>query len=199
MKRALRLAELILLVGGISLLGIASAGTVSRWKYQSEGERALLEREPAPLPTPAEETITAEVSAKPLKVKAEPRPLALLEIPRLRVKAVVKDGDDEKTLLRAVGRVPGSARPGEGGNVVLAGHRDTFFYPLQDIKENDRIRLFVPPRSYDYRVQSVRIVEPEETEVLKSRGREELTLVTCYPFHFVGPAPQRFVVTAVRK
>jgi len=82
--------------------------------------------------------------------------------------------------------------------MVLAGHRDTFFRPLREIQLNDRIRMIVPPHTYEYRVQSFRVVTPEETSVLDSKGVEELTLVTCYPFRFIGPAPKRFIVSAAR-
>jgi sortase A len=210
MKRGLkvfRLAEVALLLLGVSLLGIASAGTVSRWKYQSEQERVLFEGGPA-IPLPVADTSSRlsmphpeaerQKAPPPVATPRRPEAFARLEIPRLGVKAIVKEGDDAKTLLRAVGLVPGSARPGEEGNIVLAGHRDTFFYPLQDVRTGDRIRLVVPPHTYRYEVGSVRIVEPTETSVLQSRGMEELTLVTCYPFHFVGPAPQRFIVSATR-
>lgn len=131
------------------------------------------------------------------KPKAPPA-FGRIEIPRIGVRAIVQEGSDEKTLARAVGLIPEGARPGESGNIVLAGHRDTFFWPLRKIKVNDRIRVFVPPNEYEYKVDAVRIVEPEETEVLQSRGVEELTLVTCYPFRFVGPAPDRFIVSASR-
>jgi len=124
--------------------------------------------------------------------------LGRIEIPRLGVRAIVKDGADEGTLARAVGLVRGSARPGEIGNMVLAGHRDTFFRPLRNIKVNDRIRMVVPPNTYEYEVQSLRVVAPEETSVLDSKGVEELTLVTCFPFRFIGPAPDRFIVSATR-
>jgi sortase A len=97
-----------------------------------------------------------------------------------------------------VGLVPEGARPGQNGNIVLAGHRDTFFWPLRKIELKDRIRVVVPPNEYEYEVASVRIVEPEETSVLQSKGIEELTLVTCYPFRFIGPAPDRFIVSATR-
>jgi len=103
-----------------------------------------------------------------------------------------------KTLARAVGRVPGSARPGQGGNMVLAGHRDTFFRPLRDIRVNDRIRMVVPPNTYEYKVESVMVVSPEDTNVLRSKGKEEITLVTCFPFRYIGPSPDRFVVSATR-
>jgi sortase A len=124
--------------------------------------------------------------------------LGRIEIPRIGVAAIVKEGGDEKTLSRAVGLIPGSSRPGDVGNVVLAGHRDTFFSGLRNIKVNDRIRVIVPPHTYEYEVQSLRVVTPDETQVLQSRGVEELTLVTCYPFRLVGPAPDRFIVNAAR-
>ncbi len=131
-------------------------------------------------------------------VDFDPTSIGRIEIPRIGIAAFVKEGADEGTLALAVGRVPGSARPGELGNMVLAGHRDTFFRPLRKIKVNDRIRMIVPPNTYEYRVQSMRVVAPEETSVLQSNGVEELTLVTCYPFRFIGSAPERFIVSAAR-
>lgn len=145
-----------------------------------------------PTPAPAPATVVRK------KPAADPTALGRIEIPRIGVRAIVRQGADEKTLARAVGLVPGGARPGETGNTILAGHRDTFFWPLRKIEVNDRIRLVVPPNEYEYRVDSVRIVEPEETSVLQSKGFEELTLVTCYPFRFIGPAPDRFIVSATR-
>lgn len=131
-------------------------------------------------------------------VNAEPAALGRIEIPRLGLSAIIKNGADNKTLARAVGLLPGAARPGEVGNTVLAGHRDTFFRPLSGIRVDDRIRLLVPPDEYEYRVESLRVVSPDETSVLQSNGVEELTLVTCYPFRFIGPAPDRFIVSATR-
>jgi sortase A len=92
----------------------------------------------------------------------------------------------------------GTARAGERGNVVLAGHRDTFFRGLQDIRMNDRIRLDVPNESFEYRVVALDIVAPDDTRVLGSNGGRDLTLVTCYPFSFIGNAPDRFIVRATR-
>ncbi|MDP9190106.1 MAG: class D sortase [Acidobacteriota bacterium] len=135
---------------------------------------------------------------KPRTATIDPDAFGRLEIPRIGVAAIVKEGDDERTLSRAVGLLRGSARPGEPGNMVLAGHRDTFFRPLRKIKVNDRIRMIVPPNTYEYEVQSLRVVAPEETSVLASNGIEELTLVTCYPFRYLGPAPDRFIVSATR-
>jgi sortase A len=188
----LRRIEIAFWILGLSLLGFACATTFDRWNYQAQQERALEERGPAV-------SVTEEVEKQPAAVASKRPPLvARLEIPRLGVKAIVNDGIDDRTLARAVGRVPGSARPGQAGNMVLAGHRDTFFRPLRSIRTNDRIRLVVPGDVYEYRVQSVSVVEPEQTNVLESIGVEELTLVTCYPFRFVGSAPDRFIVSAVR-
>jgi sortase A len=129
----------------------------------------------------------------------DPGVFGRIEIPRIGVRAIVREGADEKTLARAVGLVPGGAQPGQSGNIVLAGHRDTFFRPLRRIELNDRIRVRVAgDETYEYRVDEVRVVSPEETSVLQSRGVEELTLVTCYPFRFIGPAPDRFIVKATR-
>jgi sortase A len=138
------------------------------------------------------------VEKKQRIAKTDPSAFGRIEIPRIGVAAIVKEGSDERTLSRAVGLLRGSARPGEQGNMVLAGHRDTFFRPLRKIKVNDRIRMIVPPHTYEYEVQSLRVVAPEETSVLASNGVEELTLVTCYPFRYVGPAPERFIVSATR-
>ncbi len=135
---------------------------------------------------------------KPRELAVDPLALGRIEIPRLGMRAIIRKGADEDTLDRAVGLVPGTAHPGEAGNIVLAAHRDTFFRPLRNIRVADRIRLVVPPNEYLYEVDSTRVVPPEETSVLQSRGTEELTLVTCYPFGFIGPAPDRFIVSAKR-
>jgi LPXTG-site transpeptidase (sortase) family protein len=127
----------------------------------------------------------------------DPSVFGRIEIPRLGVSVVVREGADKATLARAVGLVPGSARPGEEGNTVLAGHRDTFFRPLRKIRVDDVIRIVTPEGTREYRVDHTRVVEPHETDVLDSTGSEELTLVTCYPFRFIGPAPERFIVKAV--
>ncbi len=204
-----RWIEIALWSVGIVLLGTALMQTVFRWNYQAQQTRALEERgsaivavAPVVQPLPSIETEKPEAPVqepvKRKKTKVVEPAFARIEIPRLGVSAIVEEGTDEKTLARAVGLVDGSARPGELGNMVLAGHRDTFFRPLRKVRVNDRIRMVVPPNTYEYEVTAVRVVEPEETSVLASRGVEELTLVTCYPFRFVGPAPERFIVSAAR-
>jgi LPXTG-site transpeptidase (sortase) family protein len=119
-----------------------------------------------------------------------------LEIPRLGISATVAHGDDVRTLMRAVGHIPGTALPGEAGNVGLAGHRDTFFRALRGIEKFDSIRLVMPDRVIAYRVVDIGIVRPSRIEVLDHTPVPSLTLVTCYPFDYVGSAPYRYVVRA---
>jgi sortase A len=119
-----------------------------------------------------------------------------LEIPRLNLAVMVREGADEGTLSRAVGHIPGTALPGNIGNVGLAGHRDTFFRPLRNIRANDMIELETQNGAYRYVVKSTRIVTPRDVSVLQASGGETLTLVTCYPFYYVGSAPKRFIVHA---
>ena len=121
-----------------------------------------------------------------------------LEIPRLELSAVVIQGDDSKTLRRAVGHIPGTPLPGQLGNVALTGHRDTFFRPLRNIRTNDIIVVTTLQGVYRYHVVSTRVVSPDNIAVLSSGDGEILTLVTCYPFYFVGSAPERFIVRAER-
>jgi sortase A len=119
-----------------------------------------------------------------------------IEIPRLGVSAVVVEGVDKTTLRRAVGHIPGTALPGEPGNAGLAGHRDTFFRPLKDLRIKDQIRFSTLKGNFDYEVESLRVVAPDNVGVLASSGENVLTLVTCYPFYYVGPAPKRWIVRA---
>jgi sortase A len=109
---------------------------------------------------------------------------------------MIEEGDDGRTLRRAVGHLPGTVLPGQQGNVVIAGHRDTFFRPLRNIHKGDEITLTTLDGSYRYRVDFTEVLAPQDTEVLDNSAGAILTLVTCYPFYFVGPAPKRFIVRA---
>jgi LPXTG-site transpeptidase (sortase) family protein len=109
---------------------------------------------------------------------------------------MVLEGDDPRTLARGVGHIPGTALPGWSGNVGFAGHRDTFFRALQNIRLGDDILVTTLQGCYRYRVVSSEIVSPDETRVLDASAVPSLTLVTCYPFYFIGSAPKRFVVHA---
>ena len=138
---------------------------------------------------------------KPLPAEKPPMPKMLigrLQIPRLQLTAMVREGADESTLRRAVGHIPGTALPGKLGNVALAGHRDTFFRGLRNIRKNDAIDFQTENGTYRYQVESTRIVGPRDIGVLAAAGSPSLTLVTCYPFYYVGSAPKRFVVRATQ-
>ena len=121
-----------------------------------------------------------------------------IEISTIGLTAMIMEGTDGRTLRRAVGHMPGTALPGQPGNVVITGHRDTFFRGLRKVAKNDEITLTTLDGSYRYRVDSTEVVGPENTEVLDNSDHAVLTLVTCYPFYFVGPAPKRYIVRAHR-
>lgn len=120
-----------------------------------------------------------------------------IEVPRLRMSAIAREGVDVRTLRGSVGHVPGTALPGEPGNAAFAAHRDTFFRPLEGIRAGDAIVVTTADGVHRYTVVGTRVVDPTEVSVLRSTDRSQLTLVTCYPFDYVGSAPQRFIVQAV--
>ena len=119
-----------------------------------------------------------------------------IEIPRLRLSSVVVEGTSRTILRRAVGHIPGTALPGQPGNVGISGHRDTFFLPLKDLKIKDEIQFSTLNGDFRYVVESVVVVDPNNVGVLAPSSENLLTLVTCYPFFYVGAAPKRFVVRA---
>ncbi|MCC6391135.1 MAG: class D sortase [Bryobacterales bacterium] len=121
-----------------------------------------------------------------------------MAIPRLGMRAVILEGADEGALRRGIGHIPGTALPSGTGNIGLAGHRDTVFRALRNIREADIILLTGLGGTSEYRVEWTSRVGPEDVSVLRQRKKAELTLVTCYPFYYVGPAPERFVVRASR-
>lgn len=123
-------------------------------------------------------------------------PLAVIRIERLQVEAPVFEGTDDMTLNRGVGHIAGTALFGEDGNVGIAGHRDGFFRGLKDIKIGDHIDVEEADRAETYIVDQLEIVNPGKVSVLHSVGEPTLTLVTCYPFYYIGRAPQRFIVHA---
>jgi sortase A len=127
-----------------------------------------------------------------------PPPLAVLRIPKIRLEVPVLPGTDDFTLNRAVGHIEDTVFPGTDGNSGIAGHRDGFFRGLKDIGPNDAIELETLRGKEVYRVERTWVVEPEDVSVLDPAPTRSLTLVTCYPFYHVGPAPQRFIVRAVR-
>lgn len=126
-------------------------------------------------------------------------PMAVLRIPKIRLEVAVLDGTDDRTLNRAVGHIAGTALPGAQGNLGIAGHRDGFFRGLKDIAPGDTLELETTAGREFYVVDAIRIVGPEEVSVLAGTPNQTITLVTCYPFYFVGSAPQRYIVRAVQR
>ena len=137
-----------------------------------------------------------------VSIKEPPAPLVEggvigeIQVPRLQLKAIVVQGDSHTILRRAVGHIPETALPGAPGNVVLAGHRDTFFRPLRNIRVGDAITLKTSDGAFQYFVESTEVVPASAVEVLNATVGRTLTLITCYPFDYIGPAPNRYVVRA---
>jgi sortase A len=132
-------------------------------------------------------------SSRPLSPTAL---IGRLSVPRLNLSAMVSEGIDQNTLQLAIGHIPATALPGQAGNVGVAGHRDTFFRGLKDLKTKDEIQFSTLSGDFKYEVESLIIVEPENVGVLAPSSENVLTLVTCYPFSYLGDAPKRFVVRA---
>jgi sortase A len=123
-------------------------------------------------------------------------PVGRIEIPRLHLSVLILEGTSAGILRTAAGHIRGTALPGTPGNCSVAAHRDTLFRPLKDVKPQDEIVVTTTFGSYKYIVDSTEIVDPNDVDVLRQTPDPELTLVTCYPFYYLGPAPKRFVVRA---
>ena len=195
----LRWLERLLLVIGIASLGYYAYVSAETALYQAHETRALeaiLASVPASdieLPAPG----AVEAAAVRRAVPARGSAIGRLEIPRLGVSAVIRAGSDARTLQLAIGHIPGTAFPGDPGNVGMAAHRDTFFRRLGDIEEGDEVRVVTPEGTFLYEVEGTKVVEPTDVWVLDPTDEPSLTLVTCYPFSYIGPAPRRFIVRAV--
>ena len=145
-----------------------------------------------------EEADGGEIAEPPLPDLPEGELIGRLEVPRVGLSALVLEGVGHRTLRRGAGHIPETALPAQDGNVGIAGHRDSFFRGLKDVGKDDVIKLTTLRGIYHYRVEWIRIVNPQDTEVLAETGEPALTLVTCYPFYYVGSAPKRFIVRAER-
>ena len=200
LKRILRWTQGALLTCAIPLLAYCGLELVDSWSFQTAGdaqlEHLLRERSaasagwsnaPAPL---AEPVIQVEPVIRNL--------LGRMEIPRLELSVMVVEGTSRTDLRRAAGHIAGTSLPGTPGNVGIAGHRDRCFRSLRNIRRDDKIVLTTTLGEYHYRVVSTAIVSPTDIEVLDAGNGERLTLITCFPFYFVGDAPERFVVRAER-
>ena len=162
---------------------------------------------PAPVPTlreapPPDYALWSKERVKAYEESLAERasaPLGILRIPKIGLEVAVLDGTDDLTLNRAVGHIEETAKPGETGNVGLAGHRDGFFRGLKDVAKGDTVEIETFAGVDTYRISDIWIVKPEDVQVLDPTPEPAVTLVACYPFYFVGHAPQRYIVRAVRE
>jgi len=127
------------------------------------------------------------------------QPIGVIEIPRLELSSVVLEGEEPTALLLGVGHLSDTPFPWQDGNSVLAAHRDTYFRPLEHIRRDDVIRFRTADAELEYRVLDTKIVDPTDLDVLEPTLDATLTLITCYPFAYIGSAPHRFIVRAERR
>lgn len=220
--KILRWGELVCLIVGFVCLGIFGGQRVYDAVYQSyenyefnqslDGKQATITgylREKLGLESKEESKEIAQppIPSTPEPPKAAPQPRKQLApgelvgrvvIPRLGISAMVNEGTDNKILARAVGHVPSTARPGEPGTVALAAHRDTHFRPVRNITKGDTIQMETADGTFEYRVEKMWVVTPKDISVLRPTEEPSLTLITCYPFNFIGHAPKRYIVRATQ-
>jgi sortase A len=180
---------------GLLALGIALLTVWSAWWLDSFVAQGVLGRRLESLLSHSERGPLRRAMA----TRREARTTGLvgrIEIPRLRLSAIIVEGDSERSLRRGVGHVEPTAFPGEHGNVALAAHRDTYFRSLRRVSKGDAIRITTPDGVFRYRVESIQVVSADRDDLLAPTRSPRLTLVTCYPFDWIGPAPRRFVVVA---
>ena len=192
----LRHLEFVLLLTAIVTLGwvVHEQVTASRdqadWAQELETQLAMAETADAvPVATDA-------AAKSPHRAGGITGTIGRIEIPRLSLSVMTREGADAATLRRAVGHVPSTALPGEPGNAAFAGHRDTFFRKLRDVRKGDEIVFTTSAGTHRYVVNELRVVQPSDVSVLEPTASPVLTLVTCYPFNYIGPAPERFIVRA---
>jgi LPXTG-site transpeptidase (sortase) family protein len=181
----LRAAYYVFLTSGIAGLTYACYVVVDAHNYQAREQDAFAESRDKNLGQRERPHLVIEGGV-----------MGEMEIPRLGLKVVVVQGDSPTILQRAVGHLSGTALPGEAGNVTLAGHRDTFFRPLRNIRSGDAIMFRTLDGEFRYQVESTDVVPPRDVSVLQPLGGRTLTLITCFPFYYVGAAPDRFIVRA---
>jgi len=198
LRRSLNRVQYALFAGAILMLGYCGFVMADTWTFQREESRELTRLLVQQVATaPDSPPIAAAVSGG-RSGRVMDGLIGRIDIARLGLSVVVMEGTTAHTLRRAAGHIEGTALPGEEGNVGISGHRDTLFRPLKDIRRDDIIVVTTTAGEYRYRVVSMKIVSPEDTSVLDPGASDILTLVTCYPFYFVGPAPERFIVQAER-
>lgn len=185
--KAMRIAQVALLTAGVLALGYCAAVFLEARLYQAAQARKFARELRAP----------GKARAAPAAAR-DGGVIGRLQIPRLGLSVMVVEGVDTGDLRHAAGHIPGTAAPGEPGNIAIAGHRDTFFRPLSRLRRGDTITLRTLTGAWRYRVASLRVVRPEDIAVLYPTAADDLTLITCFPFDYIGAAPERFVVRAER-
>jgi sortase A len=187
MQKLLRWSQRLLYITGILALGYVGFALLDAGLYQASARRTL------------ESQIQTEKQPHGIQPRPAIKPgdlLGRLDIPRLGLSVAVLQGTRSRMLRLGTGHIEGTPLPGEAGNSGIAGHRDTFFRGLKDIRKNDEIQFQAATGLIRYEVDWVKVVAPDDLSVLAPSTESALTLVTCYPFYFVGPAPKRFVVRA---
>ncbi len=204
-------ADLLMLLGIAGLLLFAWSlldGTYFQYSQRVRFEQQLASPEVAGLSTGSVKPVALpdtrpqpehrfQLLPKPSKLlRPDPLLIGELDVPRLGLSVMVREGLDATTLRRAVGHVPSTALPGQLGNFVVLAHRDTFFRPLRDLEKGDTVRIVTSRGRFTYTVESLEVVEPEGVSLTAPPSEAIATLITCFPFSYVGPAPRRFVATA---
>jgi len=198
-----------LLISGVLLIGLYLGARLHRevtsraaLKHFEQSRGQALDQSNGLAPTSAQKVDFSLWSEKRIAAYEESllqhidRPMAVLRIGKVRLEVPVFEGTDDLTLNRGVGHILGTSHPGEEGNIGIAGHRDGFFRVLKDIAPGDAIELLTENRKENYTVDEIVLVLPSDVSVLQPRVGRSLTLVTCYPFYFVGSAPKRYIVHA---
>ena len=178
-KRVRQQVSIFLISTGVSLVLL----TASAYRWMHQEQQRLMSRQ---------ESLITEMSA----VSGAPQDVTLLSIPKINLEAAILESTTRKSLLLAPGHMEKTAWPGESGNSVIAGHRDTFFRRLNELQNGDDVLVTRGQRQYHYVVSSKSIVNPSEISVTLPSSDARLTLVTCYPTYYIGPAPKRLIVVA---
>lgn len=196
-RKAAQVLEIALLLVGVAALTVYGLLELDQMRGQADLRAQFENRETSRLPSelPGEAPHDGlETTSRAMTGDA----LGRLTSERIGLDVMIAEGVDYKTLRRSAGRIPGTALLDSEGNIGIAAHRDTFFRPLRKIEAGDVLEIETYQGRYSYRVEWTAVVDPQDVQFLKSSSASELTLVTCYPFYYVGPAPRRFIVRATR-
>jgi sortase A len=179
------------------VVGVALLATWVSWKIEGRVSQAELGHRLQSLGTPRNAGAAGLFQASATRREASQSGMVgRLEMERIGLSVMMVEGISSRMLRRGAGHIPDTPFPGEPGNVGIAAHRDTYFRKLEQVARGDRVRLVTPDGSFTYEVDSILIVPPDRGDLLGPTDGSVLTLVTCYPFRWIGPAPKRFVVQA---